>query len=80
MSPQGQLLHEGAAKDRQVEDVKHTVKCHILQLPGPFTTPQAVYKTVRFSLRGQAQEHAASLMKSMSEEGIGVYIPDVWSQ
>ncbi len=47
---------------------------HILQRPGPFTTPRAVYKTIRFSLRGKAQEHAASLMKTLSDEGTGVYL------
>ncbi len=50
------------------------VKQHILNRPGPFTTPRAVYKSIRFSLRSKAKEHAAPLMKTLSEDGIGVYM------
>ena len=42
--------------------------------PGPFTTPRAVYKTIRYSMRSKAQQNFQRLIKENQENGTGCYL------
>ena len=63
---QGCLRPEGTHRPNE-EDV--CVK-QIVSHPGPFTTPHTIYKTIRFSLRGQAQE-VRGIMEDFTKDGLG---------
>ena len=49
------------------------IKTHILLRPGPFTTPRAVYKSIRFSMRTKAQQNFHEIVKELEDEGLGTY-------
>ena len=42
--------------------------------PGPFTTPCAVYKSIRYSIRSKVQLKFQHLVKNMQKDGIGCYL------
>ena len=60
---------EDAAANAQADEKE--IIAHVLMRPGPFATPRAVYKTIRFSMRSKAQQNFQRLVK---ENGIGCYL------
>lgn len=47
---------------------------HLLLRPGPLTTPRAVYKTIRYSMRTKAQEKLTDIMAKLERNGLGAYV------
>jgi hypothetical protein len=66
------VTNEEAAANSKAEEVE--IIAHILMRPGPFTTPRAVYKSIRYSMRSKAQQKFQDIVKSMEKDGIGCYL------
>lgn len=47
---------------------------HLLMRPGPFTTPRAVYRSIRFSMRPKAKEKLPDIIKKLELEGLGSFL------
>ena len=63
---------EDAAANARADEKE--IIAHVLMRPGPFTTPRAVYKTIRYSMRSKAQQNFQRLIKENQENGIGCYL------
>ena len=50
------------------------IKEHLLLRPGPLTTPRAVYKSIRYSMRPKARERPPDILKNLSDEGLGSFL------
>jgi hypothetical protein len=60
--------------EKSATDDESEIKSHILFMPGPFTTPRAVYKTIRFSKRTVAQRKFQEIVHDLEEKGLGKHI------
>ena len=60
--------------EQSAGDDQSEIKSHILLRPGPFTTPRAVYKTIRFSKRTIAQERFHEIVRELEGKGLGKHI------
>lgn len=58
--------------DTQCEEEE--IKEHLLMRPGPLTTPRAVYKSIRYSMRTKAKDNLPGILKKLSDEGLGIYL------
>ena len=47
---------------------------HLLLRPGPLTTPRAVYKSIRYSMRNKARDRLPDIMKALSDDGLGSFL------
>lgn len=54
---------ESSSQDLQTEEAE--IKEHLLMRPGPLTTPRAVYKSIRYSMRPKARTNLPDIIKTL---------------
>lgn len=42
--------------------------------PGPLTTPRAVYKSIRYSMRPKAKSNLPDILTKLTDEGLGSFL------